>query len=175
MLVGRPNPPRYALWNQLSHAQSLSFNLRLLRLIQGSVSTAALTQRIRDGKNIEARTPKKLKKAIDPVTGEVRIGSVSIHRADYSRAIPSLLEILDPALAALFPAQDAIKKLFDTNNRLVLDTVGSATAVVVEQPDGLPSERLLLSAIVPTFTGSGVGKCDFCAHNLFYFALHFTF
>ena len=149
---------RYALWKKLTHAESLKHNLRLLRLTQGSDSTAALTQRIRDGKNIEARTPKKLKKAIDPVTGEVRIGSVSIHRADYSRAIPNLLEIFDPALAALFPAQGAIKKLFDTNNRLVLDTVGSATAVIVEQPDGLPPESLLLSAVVPALTGGGVGK-----------------
>ena len=74
---------------------------------------------MRDGKNIEARTPKKLKKAIDPVTGEVRIGSTSVHRADYSRATPNLLEILDPALAELFPAQAAIKKLLDTNTMLV--------------------------------------------------------
>ena len=91
--------------------------------------------------------------------GEVRIGNTSIHRAAYSQAIPKLLEILDSALAILFPAQDAVKKLFDTKNQLVLDTVGSATAVVVEQPDGLPPERLLLSSIVPTFTNDGVGKC----------------
>lgn len=148
---------RYAIWKKLTHAESLKLNLRLVRLVQGSDSTAALTQRIRDGKNIEARTPKKLQKAIDPVTGEVRIGSTSIYRADYTKAIPKLLEILDPALATLFPAQDAVKKVFDTNNCLVLDTVGSATAIIMEQSDGT-QERLLLSTIVPTFTGDDIGK-----------------
>lgn len=94
----------------------------LIKTIQTCTSVDATCRAIRMAKEIDSKSPSKVKKAFDPDTGEVMVEGLNIERNVWQVAIPEMAKKMKQHLLALFHVEchGLILTILDTRNKLVI-------------------------------------------------------
>ena len=99
-----------------------SASFLLIKTIQTCISVDATCRIIRMAKEIDSKSPSKVRKAFDPDTGEVMAEGHYIQRNVWGVAIPEMAKMMRQHLLSLFHAEshDLILTILDTRNKLVM-------------------------------------------------------
>ena len=99
-----------------------SASFLLIKTIQTCISVDATCRIIRMAKEIDSKSPSKVRKAFDPDTGEVMVEGHYIQRNVWEVAIPETAKKMKQHLLSLFHEEchALIQTILDTQNKLVM-------------------------------------------------------
>ena len=91
--------------------------------VQPSCSYEIVTTRIRTAREIDDKSPTKVRKAYDQDTGEVFAGDTSIKKEIWSKSMAVTNHNWNASLRSLYSttSTDLLNKVLDTNNQLIFD------------------------------------------------------
>ena len=123
---------------------------QVLRRAQQSHSYEVISHRIRTAREIDKKKPNTVKKDFDAGTGEVYAGGHSIPKSIWSQSISITNQKWKDTLYTLYSScTEVLDKILDVNNRLVVDTNGDQSKVIVSNGNA-NEEEILISSIHPT-------------------------
>jgi hypothetical protein len=123
----------------------------LITGMQCCPSVGHICRTIRTYREVDSKTPSTVLKSFNDVTGELLVAGTTIHKCDWSTAIPSALTEWDQFLMHLFPNHSSssrfpLEMIFDLNNSIVLADSDSCISIRNENDLSIP-----LMEFVPTF------------------------
>ena len=122
----------------------------LLVQAQQSFSYDVISRRIRTAREMDKKKPNLVRKDYDARTGEVFAGGYSITKTLWSQSISITNEKWRSVLYPLYNnCTELLDKVLNVNNRLVVDTDGDQSKVIISSGTA-DEEEILISSIHPT-------------------------
>jgi len=114
------NKSKSALNDKIFQQQIRSF---ITSQVQRSCSYEITTTRVRTAREIDNKSPTKVRKAFDQDTGEVFAGATSIKKEIWSKSMAVANHNWNASLRKLYSttSTDLLNKVLDTNNQLIFD------------------------------------------------------
>ena len=111
--------------NHESHKTFEVWANKLIKDIQVCPSIGHICRTIRTAREVDRKTPSKVQKAFNDMTGELLVAGIQIHKTTWSVAIPTAIQEWDKCIFPLFPQHSPTSNLplhwiFDLDNEIVL-------------------------------------------------------
>ena len=107
--------------HNFDHDKFMHSTYELLKVIQICDSTSSICKCIRMGKEIDKKyNPSTIHKAIDPITGEVKVGQSYVKKSMWEKVIPVTRDRFKHHLYPLFQCHALLDMFLNVENKLVM-------------------------------------------------------